>query len=253
MRLQPSLTMLRTGKRRMVNATSAAFKPNVHGRWIPLTIDGEVLEGRYLTCYSLPFSHAALSAALPASPALNASGSATTSATASPTATSASNYNVDIDAVVTQSSSAAANTTEYVVDMECRSPDGMYWGTYTGQIAATSRRPHGHGVLTSADDKYDGEYKDDKKNGLGVYTWADGDKYDGEYKDDKKNSHGVLTWADGDKYDGEWKDDNMHGHGVYTSADGEHEVVAWPRCEYIRQYRRIRRRMEGRQYGPCLS
>ncbi len=31
--------------------------------------------------------------------------------------------------------------------------------------------------------------------------------YDGEWKDDRKNGRGKLIWADGDVYDGEWKDD----------------------------------------------
>lgn len=31
----------------------------------------------------------------------------------------------------------------------------------------------------------------------GVYTWANGAKYDGEYKDNKKNGHGLHTWPDG--------------------------------------------------------
>mmetsp|Transcript_19471 Transcript_19471/g.33104 ORF Transcript_19471/g.33104 Transcript_19471/m.33104 type:complete len:84 (-) Transcript_19471:6-257(-) len=35
----------------------------------------------------------------------------------------------------------------------------------------------------------------------------DGSKYDGEWKDDKKNGRGVYTYPDGSKYDGEWKDD----------------------------------------------
>ena len=45
-------------------------------------------------------------------------------------------------------------------------------------------------------------------------TFADGDKYDGEYKDGKRNGKGTYTFADGDKYDGEWKDDKGNGLGT---------------------------------------
>ena len=36
---------------------------------------------------------------------------------------------------------------------------------------------------------------------IGVYTWANGAKYDGEYKDNKKNGHGLHTWPDGSMYE----------------------------------------------------
>jgi len=33
--------------------------------------------------------------------------------------------------------------------------------------------------------------------GRGLFTWSDGRKYDGEYKDDKKHGYGVFEWPDG--------------------------------------------------------
>lgn len=39
---------------------------------------------------------------------------------------------------------------------------------------------------------------------MGVYLWSDGRKYEGEYKDDKKNGYGIYIWADGRKYFGWW-------------------------------------------------
>ena len=33
--------------------------------------------------------------------------------------------------------------------------------------------------------KYDGEYYNDKKNGIGVYTWADGRIYEGGWRQGK--------------------------------------------------------------------
>lgn len=32
--------------------------------------------------------------------------------------------------------------------------------------------------------------------GVGVYTWQDGRIYEGEYKDDKKHGYGLYIWAD---------------------------------------------------------
>jgi hypothetical protein len=52
---------------------------------------------------------------------------------------------------------------------------------------------------------YDGDFIDNKRNGRGVMTWANGDTYDGVWKDDKTNGRGVMTWVSGSKYDGVWK------------------------------------------------
>lgn len=41
--------------------------------------------------------------------------------------------------------------------------------------------------------------------GSGVFTWPDGRRYEGEYRDDKKEGNGVFYWPDGRKYEGGWK------------------------------------------------
>ena len=47
-----------------------------------------------------------------------------------------------------------------------------------------------------------GEFLNDKRNGRGVYTVANGDQYDGEFRDGKYNGRFVVTYANGDRYDG---------------------------------------------------
>ena len=39
-------------------------------------------------------------------------------------------------------------------------------------------------------DKYDGEWKDGKMHGKGVYTYINGDQYEGEYSDNVINGSG---------------------------------------------------------------
>ena len=41
-------------------------------------------------------------------------------------------------------------------------------------------------MLFANGNKYEGEYKDNKKNGKGTYIYANGDKYKGEWKNGKK-------------------------------------------------------------------
>ena len=41
----------------------------------------------------------------------------------------------------------------------------------------------------------------------------------GEWKNDKFDGNGTYTWADGRKYVGEWKNGKEHGNGTFTTAE----------------------------------
>ena len=43
------------------------------------------------------------------------------------------------------------------------------------------------------------------------FKWPDGKSYEGEYKQDKRNGWGVFKLVDGRKYYGQWKDGLKHG------------------------------------------
>ncbi len=45
--------------------------------------------------------------------------------------------------------------------------------------------------------RYHGSYKEDKRNGRGVFEYADGGRYIGDYKDDKKHGVGTYMFPDG--------------------------------------------------------
>ena len=49
---------------------------------------------------------------------------------------------------------------------------------------------------------YDGQYKDDKKEGKGKYVWSNGDWYEVEWKSGLRHGQGVYVWKDkNEKYD----------------------------------------------------
>ena len=48
-------------------------------------------------------------------------------------------------------------------------------------------------------DKYIGEFKEGKKTGQGIFTWANGDKYIGEYLNDKMNNSDNLNLDSSDE------------------------------------------------------
>lgn len=76
------------------------------------------------------------------------------------------------------------------------------------------------GVCTYPDgEKYEGDWKDDRKIGqgrvgvkVGTCVYPNGDKYEGHVVDER-NGKGVMNYANGDRYEGEWKNDKREGKG----------------------------------------
>lgn len=52
-------------------------------------------------------------------------------------------------------------------------------------------------------------------HGKGVFIWPDGRKYEGEYKNDKKEGYGEFEWNDGRKYKGKWINGKQNGEGEF--------------------------------------
>ena len=66
---------------------------------------------------------------------------------------------------------------------------------------------------------FEGYWKDDKKNGLGIEKNYDRALYEGEFKNGKKNGLGIYYWKDNSVYFGEWLDNTCHGYGVFKNGD----------------------------------
>ena len=53
--------------------------------------------------------------------------------------------------------------------------------------------------------RYEGELRDGKANGRGLYTYASGNRYEGEWRDGKPNGSGTLyRRTDGETFTGTW-------------------------------------------------
>jgi hypothetical protein len=68
--------------------------------------------------------------------------------------------------------------------------------------------------------RYEGEYKNGKKNGRGILDFSDGSKYEGnkiiinnsgEFVDNNIEGSGIYIWPDKRVYKGQWKNNKMHG------------------------------------------
>lgn len=67
---------------------------------------------------------------------------------------------------------------------------------------------------------YEGEWKNGKRHGTGVFYWGVPDSkevtvYVGEWENNRRKGYGCCYWQTGDKYEGEWKDDKSNGKGKY--------------------------------------
>jgi hypothetical protein len=51
-------------------------------------------------------------------------------------------------------------------------------------------------------------------SGKGVLCYANGYVYNGNMRNDKRNGFGVIVNIDDSKYEGEWLDDMKHGSGI---------------------------------------
>ena len=87
---------------------------------------------------------------------------------------------------------------------------------------------NGRGKVTCANgDVYEGEYKDNKKHGHGKYTWPDANVYEGEWRGNKRNGRGKYRWTNGSVYEGEWKAGHINGFGEKIYANGDVYKGEW--------------------------
>jgi hypothetical protein len=81
-------------------------------------------------------------------------------------------------------------------------------------------KKHGKGIKVMPNgDRYEGEFRDDYRDGQGIYVWGDktpwaGDRYEGEYQRDLRHGWGVFQWGSGDRYEGAWQNDMRMGPSV---------------------------------------
>jgi len=102
---------------------------------------------------------------------------------------------------------------------------------YKGGIKAG--RKHGKGMKTwPSVDRYEGDFIEDRKEGVGIYIWGRrsawaGEKYSGDYRNDQRHGFGVYEWPGGDRYAGPWENDVITGQATpkmiaRTRAYAEH-------------------------------
>jgi len=85
--------------------------------------------------------------------------------------------------------------------------------------------------------KYQGEWRDNKRNGKGKFIDHDNNEYNGDWKDDKRQGIGVMRYCNGETFSGEWQNDCRNGKGSYKYSNGD---------RYKGEYRNDRRQGRGK-------
>jgi len=76
-------------------------------------------------------------------------------------------------------------------------------------------------TLHEAGAVYEGLFANDKANGKGKYTFANGDVYEGDFVNDMEHGKGKFVFADdGSTYEGDFVRNSKHGKGKYTFPNG---------------------------------
>lgn len=77
-------------------------------------------------------------------------------------------------------------------------------------------RSHGNEYYYS----YDGEWRDGKMDGSGVYLFSDGFTYEGRFKEGQPDGQGVAYYPDGQRYEGQWGGGRYKGRGETFALSG---------------------------------
>ncbi len=108
------------------------------------------------------------------------------------------------------------------VSGKCKTGEGEYHyengDIYKGNFVDKKREGKGT-LIYSGVGQYVGQWKNDKKNGLGKDSIS-GDVYEGNFVDGKKQGQGKITFFSGGSFDGEWNNDQMY-KGKYVTMDGD--------------------------------
>jgi hypothetical protein len=102
--------------------------------------------------------------------------------------------------------------------------DGKYvFVTENGETKSMSRGYTGKATATYPNkDSYEGDFLDGIREGRGTYLYfASADRYDGEWKVNRKHGIGKMYYNKKGEYQGYWENGRRHGEGVFTYPNGD--------------------------------
>lgn len=95
-------------------------------------------------------------------------------------------------------------------------------GNYTYEGHFVKGKRNGHGVLVQGRSRYEGEWKNNLRDGFGTQVYSYGARYVGYWRADKHHGEGTLTENDGTVYEGKLFDMGaITGCGKVTYPNGD--------------------------------
>ena len=94
-------------------------------------------------------------------------------------------------------------------------------GIYKGILKDSKKECINGKMIYNNGDKFEGEFKNEIKEGKGKMIYKNGDIYEGEFKNDKREGNGKMNYKNRDIYEGEYKNDEREGNGkmIYKNGD----------------------------------
>ena len=74
---------------------------------------------------------------------------------------------------------------------------------------------------------YKGYWKDNLFDGIGMYFFLDGSKFEGEFMQGRKNGLGTIIFKDGSKYIGNFKNDLKEGYAIHYNTKNDKYEGQW--------------------------
>lgn len=97
------------------------------------------------------------------------------------------------------------------------------WSSATGANAWVPEEGFPEGKAPNV--RFEGQYVEGAKRGVGKLTLPNGDKYHGLWEADKFHGDGTYYYANGDIYSGGWVKGVKQGHGTFFVARDESQLV----------------------------
>ena len=104
---------------------------------------------------------------------------------------------------------------------------------YVGQFKNNKRNGLGFYRFFNTNNKFFGTWKDGKTYGKGVWIFPNNDIYIGGNTDSKNERIGFYKWSKGDIFLGSWKNDLKDGPGIYIYHNGNIQTGFWKNDKYI--------------------
>lgn len=88
-------------------------------------------------------------------------------------------------------------------------------------------------MVYATGNRYDGEYKQGRREGCGTFSYTNGRRYIGQFSKDKFNGQGTWILENGERYIGSFENNQCNGQGTFILLNGEVKSGIWQEGELV--------------------